>query len=162
MVGCIRDKEGRVLHVGTSQNHPRVNINQHAFVEANRVRRRKFVGDVLWKYDAAIEDEITNNNPDPITNLSQHIATRQILKGPEWVVVRGQIHWQNHYPSHYEPRCFAYISSLLSSHFYFASKKIPTSQIRLRENHFVNLSTQNLSLMPTARKRSLGVSHSGS
>lgn len=118
MIGCIRDKEGRVLHVGTSQNYPRVNINEHAFIKANRVRRRKFVGDVLWTYDAAIQDEIINDNPDPIANLSpQHIATRQILKDHEWVVFRGQIYWQNRYPNHYEPRCFAYISPLISSHF---------------------------------------------
>ena len=118
MIGCIRDKEGRVLHVGTSQNYPRVNVNKQAFVEANRVRRRKFVRDVLWTYDAAIQDEIINDNPEPIANLSpQHIATRQILKGHEWMVFRGHIYWQNHYPNHYEPRCFAYISPLLSSHF---------------------------------------------
>ena len=114
MIGCIKDKKRRVLHVGTSQNYPRMNMNRKAFAEAYRARRRKFVGDVLWSYDAAIQDEIINDNPDPIANLSSHhITTRHMLKDHEWLVFRGHMDWQNLYPNHYEPRCFEYISSSL-------------------------------------------------
>lgn len=72
MIGCIEDKRGLVLHVGTSQNNPGVNINRKTFVEAYRTRSRIFVGDVLQSYDAAIQDEIINDNPDLIANLSPH------------------------------------------------------------------------------------------
>lgn len=82
--------------MGTSKTYSRVNINKKPFDEAYKTHRRKFVGGLLWTYDAVIQDEIIKDNPDPVINLSsQHIATRQILKDHEWVVFRRHINWQS-------------------------------------------------------------------
>lgn len=65
MISGIRDKEGMVLHVGTSQNYPRVKINKKQFIKAYCASRRKSVGEALRKYDVATQDEITKDNLIP-------------------------------------------------------------------------------------------------
>jgi hypothetical protein len=45
MVGCLQDRDGGVIHVGTSAKYPRVKVARHQeFSDAYRARREGYVG----------------------------------------------------------------------------------------------------------------------
>lgn len=58
MVGCIRNKDGQITYVGTSQNYPWISINKTQFAADYHERKAMWLGDDLIAYDRHIQTKI--------------------------------------------------------------------------------------------------------